>query len=149
MTRKETIYNLFAKQLQQKIVQLNLVLLDLKNIAANETKSTAGDKHETALAMVQIEQAKLRSQLQVLLNQQEIIKKINPLITPIKVVMGCLVNTNNGEYFISTALGKVILNNNTIQAMSPMAPLGAILLGLCVKDTFNFNKLQYTITSIN
>jgi hypothetical protein len=43
---------------------LQQVLADLKESGANETKSTAGDKHETALAMLQIEQANTRGQLQ-------------------------------------------------------------------------------------
>ncbi len=51
-------------------------LNDLKESGANETKSTAGDKHETALAMVQIEQANIRKQLEEALAQKVILEKI-------------------------------------------------------------------------
>ena len=51
-------------------------LNDLKESGANETKSTAGDKHETALAMVQIEQANIRKQLEEALAQKAILEKI-------------------------------------------------------------------------
>jgi hypothetical protein len=64
MTLKQKIYNYYLQVINDKVYMLQQVLADLKESGANETKSTAGDKHETALAMLQIEQANTRGQLQ-------------------------------------------------------------------------------------
>ena len=149
MLQKETIYNLFYQLLSQKINRLQSILIDLKNIAANETKSTAGDKHETALAMLQIEQANNRTQLVVLTTQKEILNKINPCLKPIKIVIGALVTTNNGIYFVSVALGKINIEDKNIFAISPASPLGGLMMGLCIGNNFTFNNILYTIESID
>jgi hypothetical protein len=47
------------------VAAVQKVLADLHHSASNETKSTAGDKHETALAMLQLEQENKRQQLRV------------------------------------------------------------------------------------
>ena len=57
MTLKQKIYKHYQQLINDKVQQLQKVLTDLKESSSNETKSTAGDKHETALAMLQIEQA--------------------------------------------------------------------------------------------
>ena len=48
--------------LNQKIEELSNALNTATESANNETKSSAGDKHETARAMMQIEQEKLGKQ---------------------------------------------------------------------------------------
>jgi hypothetical protein len=47
-----------------------LILNELNDSAKNETKSTAGDKHETALAMLQIEQENTRNKLKEIKEQK-------------------------------------------------------------------------------
>ena len=47
----------------QKSALITRAMSDAKEAANNETKSTAGDKHETARAAMQFEQEKLSGQL--------------------------------------------------------------------------------------
>ena len=61
--QKETVYYAFKNILVERINLVRSSLEELKEMGKNETKSTAGDKHETALAMVQLEQEKMRTQL--------------------------------------------------------------------------------------
>ena len=49
MTFKQKIYSHYLQLINEKVQQLQKVLDDLKESSSNETKSTAGDKHETAL----------------------------------------------------------------------------------------------------
>ena len=70
MSFKEQVYTAFAVLLADKIILLLQTLFDLSESAKNETKSTAGDKHETALAMLQIEQANVRGQMKEALLQK-------------------------------------------------------------------------------
>lgn len=131
-----------------KIGMLQKILADLKESGSNETKSTAGDKHETALAMLQIEQANTRGQLQEVLLQKTALEKIDPSIKAPLIVNGSLVKTNRGYFFISIALGKAALENITVIALSPQSPLGQKLMGLKVGEAAGINNMEYLIESI-
>jgi hypothetical protein len=54
MNWKETIYHTFLEKLNQQIDSFQFQLDELSESVLNETKSTAGDKHETALSMLQL-----------------------------------------------------------------------------------------------
>jgi len=60
MTLKQKAHQHYLQMVNDKISLLRQDLAGLRESGANETKSTAGDKHETALAMLQIEQANKR-----------------------------------------------------------------------------------------
>ncbi|MBK7589408.1 MAG: hypothetical protein IPI22_14305 [Bacteroidetes bacterium] len=63
MTFKQKIFQEFLKQIEANIASYQYTLNELKHSMANETKSTAGDKHETALSMLQIEQSAVAKHL--------------------------------------------------------------------------------------
>ena len=126
---------------------LQQVLADLKESGANETKSTAGDKHETALAMLQIEQANTRGQLKDVLDKKTLLEKINPALSVAKIVNGSLIKTDRGYLFMSIALGKTIVEGITVIALSSQSPLGAQLMGLSVGDVAEINNNKYIIKS--
>ncbi|MEI7736383.1 MAG: hypothetical protein WCI49_13015 [Ferruginibacter sp.] len=148
MSLKEKIYLQYVLLISQKIQQLEQVLADLKESGANETKSTAGDKHETALAMLQIEQANKRAQLLELQEQKASLNRINPTLTPAVIVPGSLIKTNKGYFFMSTALGKISFEGQTVIALSPQSPLGKKLIGNKAGDTAAVNGIEYLIEKI-
>lgn len=148
MTMKKKIYNHYLEIVADKTVMLQKILADLKESGSNETKSTAGDKHETALAMLQIEQANTRAQLQEVLTQQAALEKIDPSISAMVIVNGSLVKTSRGYLFMSIALGKAVLENIMVIALSPQSPLGQKLMGLKVGETAAINNMEYLIESI-
>lgn len=148
MKLKQKIYNHYLHLINEKVNMLQQVLADLKESGANETKSTAGDKHETALAMLQIEQANKRAQLQEVLTQKAALEKIDPLLTAALIVNGSLIKTNRGYLFMSIALGKTVIDNNTVIALSPQSPLGQKLMGLKTGDTALINEMKYDIEEI-
>lgn len=127
---------------------LQKILDELKESGANETKSTAGDKHETALAMLQIEQENKRAQLQEVLNQQAVMEKIDPSLSASLVVNGSLIKTNKGYLFISTALGKAVVDEINVIAISPKSPLGQMIMGSKEGDAVLINQTTYLIESI-
>jgi len=127
---------------------LQQILADLKESGSNETKSTAGDKHETALAMLQIEQANTRAQLQELLLQKAALEKIDPALSATIIANGSLIKTNKGYLFMSIALGKAMIENITVIALSPQSPLGQKLMGLKPGEVAAINNIEYFIESI-
>ena len=131
-----------------KLRSLQRVLADLKESGSNETKSTAGDKHETALAMLQIEQANVGAQLQDVLEKKEALEKIDPALSSSKIVNGSLVKTDKGYLFISIALGKATIDGNPVIALSPQSPLGQKLMGLSAGNVAEINNTKYMIEAI-
>lgn len=148
MTLKQKIFEQCIETVNSKISVLQQSLADLKESGTNETKSTAGDKHETALAMLQIEQAKTRAQLQEALAQFAILKNINPAIVATKITLGSVIVTGKGYFYISIALGKIVVDDITIYTLSQQSPLGAKLMGLNVGDSASVNGYDYLVEAI-
>ena len=148
MKLKQKIYNHYLQVIHDKVGMLQNILNDLQESGSNETKSTAGDKHETALAMLQIEQANTRVQLQEVLNQQAALEKINPEIYAATVLNGSLIKTSKGCLFISVALGRALVDDVAVIALSPQSPLGQKLMGLKVGESAEINNTTYLVESI-
>ena len=148
MTLKQKLYNHYLQAINNKISELQQVLADLKESSSNETKSTAGDKHETALAMLQIEQANVGAQLQDVLDKKAALEKIDPALSAATIVNGSLVKTNKCYLFISTALGKATIDGHAVIALSPQSPLGKKLIGLSVGDVAEINNTTYVVEGI-
>ncbi len=148
MTLKLKIHQHFLQVINDKIALYQQVLADLKESGTNETKSTAGDKHETALAMLQIEQANTRSQLNDVLAKKVVLEKINPVLIASVILNGSLVKTNHGYFYLSIALGKAIIDDIVVVAISLQSPLGEKLMGLKVGDAAIINNHKYVIENI-
>lgn len=148
MKLKQKVYDHYLQLVHDKIALLQKVLADLKESGANETKSTAGDKHETALAMLQIEQANKRTQLQEVLTQHAALEKIKPEVSAKIILNGSLIKTNKGYFFMSTALGKAVIDGISVIAVSPVSPLGQKLMGLAIADIVEMNGTSYIIEEL-
>lgn len=148
MSFKEEVYTAFAALLANKIILLQQTLFDLSESAKNETKSTAGDKHETALAMLQIEQENVRRQIKQAQTQKAIFEKIDPTLHSGDVRLGSLVETNKNYFFMCAGIGKITLNDKIIIALSPQSPLGLKLIGGKKNDILQMNAVEYVIKSI-
>jgi transcription elongation GreA/GreB family factor len=146
---KKNIYQVFLSHLKDKVAQLNITLAELKQMGAGETKSTAGDKHETALAMLQIEEAKYRNQLQLALNDLAVLQKIDPEIISTKVALGSFVITDKGCYYLCVALGKLQMQDKVIIAISPKSPLGLALLGKQIGDACEVASIKHTLLFVD
>lgn len=148
MTLKINIHNIFYKAVLQKYANQQAVINELQSSAANETKSTAGDKHETALAMLQIEQAQASKKLDVLqaylleLNSIDVEKQNNI------ANIGSLIETETCYFYLSAALGKTILDSKDVFAISILSPLGKLFLGKTKNDVVQFNATKYTIVQV-
>ncbi len=148
MTLKQKIYDHYVKAIDDNVKMLQDVLNDLKESGANETKSTAGDKHETALAMLQMEQANISGQLKQMLNKKTSLERINPTLSATTIVVGSLIKTSHGYLFLSAALGKATIDGVSVTALSPQSPLGTTLIGLSKGDSAGINNRTYIIESV-
>ena len=113
-----------------------------KNDLFSETKSSAGDKHETGRAMIQLEMEKAGQQLTEVTFMQTVLNKIVVGKSSEIVCLGSLVKTTKGSYFLAVSVGQIKVENNTYFAVSAQSPIGKQLLGKKVGDLIPFNKAE-------
>ena len=142
---KTTIVTACNKVLDTKVKFLKDALQEATDAGNNETKSTAGDKHETGRAMMQLEQEKLGNQLVDLESQKIDFDKINFSISHTSVTNGSLIETNKGFFLIAIAIGKLEVDQTTVFVISKKSPLALVLIGLKNNDTVDFNGMTYII----
>ncbi len=148
MTLKQKIHQQFSQLLQDKIDVFKDMIAALTEDAKNDAKGSAGDKHETALSMMHIEQEKLNRKLKEYMDQKGIVDKIDSMQNSTKISLGSLVQTNGMLLYVSTALPKITIEEKTILAVSPQSPLGSQLLGKEVGYSFEIQGTKYVIETI-
>ena len=148
MTIKQQIYNYYLEHINDRIQNYRAMILDLAEDAQNDAKGSAGDKHETALSMMHIEQEKLNYKLKEVLEQKQVLESIDIDKVNKKIGIGSLIQTNTFLFYMSTALPKITIEDKDIVALSPNSPLGKIMLGKEINEEFEFNGTKYKILSI-
>ena len=145
---KIKIYSACDDALQTKSREFKKTLSELTSGVENDSKSSAGDKHETARAMMQLEFEKIKNQLSETEMQLESLAKIECNIQHLTVANGCLIKTDTIYLFLSIGMGKITVEEKTIILLSPQSPLGAKLLGLKKNDTAELNGNKYIIKEL-
>ena len=148
MTFKQKIKQHHLVLLQDKIDVYKDMILGLSNDAQNDAKGSAGDKHETALSMMHLEQEKLTNKLKETIVLKEILEKIDVSKTTATIVLGSYVKVNAMQLFISAALPKILINEITILSVSPQSPLGSQLMGKKQHDIVVVNGTTFTILEV-
>ncbi|RXR19131.1 hypothetical protein EQG63_06710 [Flavobacterium amnicola] len=148
MTLKQTIHSQYSQIIQDKIDVFQDMIAGLTEDSKNDAKGSAGDKHETALSMMHIEQEKLTNKLKEAIEQKTILDKLDASSIHKNVGLGSLVKTNKLTVYISTALPKIAIDGQNIFGISPQSPLGMQLMGKKVGHDFQLNSVEYTIIDI-
>ncbi|HEY1045411.1 MAG TPA: hypothetical protein VGF79_03160 [Bacteroidia bacterium] len=117
--------------------------------AANETKSTAGDKHDTSKSMMQLEQEKLSGQLNQLKQMALAVSKVD-LNKVCKVgEFGSLIDTDRGKFFISISIQGIQIDGENIQCISMQSPIGKVFMQTKVGDLLKFQDKEFHIKSVS
>ena len=134
--------------IREKLKVLEKRKKELKLALESEDKSSAGDKHETGRAMIQIEREKLGKQIS--LNEQVFKKLISfeKNINTDVVCLGSIVITDNLNYYLSIPAGFLKIESKMYYFVSPISPIGMLLLGKKIKDQIYFNKKTSKILEI-
>lgn len=148
MTFKQKILQHHIVLLQDKIDVFRDMISGLAEDAQNDAKGSAGDKHETALSMMHLEQEKLSAKLMEAISQKAILEKIDGTLVTAKITVGSLIKANGMYLFMSAALPKITIDGTTVIALSPQSPLGNKLMGGAVGETFEINTSRYAIESV-
>jgi transcription elongation GreA/GreB family factor len=146
---KEEIHQTLIKQVEDQLLQAKQDLGLAKESRDSDTKSSAGDKYETGREMMQREMDKLSASLDIYQQQLVKLKSIDPQRSTDFVTHGSLIETNFETYYMAIGMGQITYANQTIYAISPESPLGTLLMGKRVEDSFDLRGRNIIIKSIS
>ena len=113
-----------------------------------DTKSSAGDKHETARAMVDQELQQLNQQREKAQRNQSELQQLTD--APCEVAArGAAVETERIIYFISISFGKLPVEGpKPVYALSPVSPAAQAMLGKRAQEAFEINGTKHVILAV-
>jgi len=133
---------------KSKVEALEKELNTSRESTTAESKSSAGDKHETGRAMMHLEQEKLHKQLAEAQGIELELARIDPTVIHSQAGLGSLVKTDKAIFLLATGLGKLVFEGITCFVVSTKAPIAAQFLGKRVGEKVNMNGTLYDILSI-
>lgn len=148
MNIKEALYKNCEAFLNKRFNVIQKTIDDIQNSLQSETKSSAGDKHETGRAMLQLEREKAGNQLAELQKLKETLHKVDINTKHQKVALGSVVKTSKSNYFIAISAGEITLENSKFYAISSSTPIAKLLLSKEIGDTIKFREQEFLITEI-
>jgi len=137
---KQKLYEACLRFVENRFKTIKNTIASHQEALTSETKSSAGDKHETGRAMVQLEMEKAGQQLASVQAMQAVLAKINLKKTGLKIGLGSLVVTDKAIYFLAVSAGKIAIHKNDYYTISTFSPIGQHLLGKTVGGIITFNK---------
>ncbi|KQC33077.1 hypothetical protein AAU57_06925 [Nonlabens sp. YIK11] len=146
---KTAIHNKCLEIVQQQLDTIQSSMDQLMEAKSNETKSSAGDKYETGMAMIQNQEDLYRRQHMDTASKLQLLKSIDPTVTHQKIDQGSLVELSTGWFYISVALGKLDLNEREVFVLSLQSPLGILLKGRSAGDQVTFNGKQIIVKTVH
>ena len=148
-SQKEAAYNFCKSFIEDRLHRIHKSISLIQESLSSETKSSAGDKHETGRAMLQLEREKLGVQLAEAESTKQLLSKVNIEAKSDKTSLGSLVKTSKETYFISISAGKFKEGENSVFCISAATPIGLLILGKSIGDQVVFNEDKFQILEIN
>ena len=119
--RKKEVLIALSDQLDSRATEINQYMFDLTASLTSETKSTAGDKHDTGRAMIHLEQEKLQHQVQEIQLQ---LQRIRALQHSEKldggVGFGSFIKAGQFYFLIGIGMGKQLVNGHIVYCVGSL-----------------------------
>ena len=148
MELKQQLYMQCVQFCNNRLDTIRNSIEEIQESLTTETKSSAGDKHETGRAMLQLEREKAGNQLAETQKLQELLSKIDISKTSKMVSLGSLVFTTQANYFIAISAGEIVVENEKYFAISPNTAIGKLLIGKEVGDVMTFRENEFKVVAV-
>ncbi|WP_438962353.1 transcription elongation factor [Nonlabens sp.] len=148
ITFKNKVHQHCREILEDRMITIHKNLDRLMDSKRNETKSSAGDKYETGMAMIQNEEDLFKRQLADTSKILEQFQKIDASKKCTLVEPGAMVELPAGWFYISAGMGKIVVEDETIFCISLQSPIGVALKHKKATDIISFNNQKFTIKTI-
>ncbi|WP_223032390.1 GreA/GreB family elongation factor [Hanstruepera marina] len=133
---------------QAKLKTIQFQIEEINKALTNETKSSAGDKHETGRAMLQLEREKLGTQLAEQQKLQKVLSRIQINKTSQVIGLGSVVYTTQANYFLAISAGELQVKGTVYYGISIQTPIGKLLLGKTTGCEVEFREEIFTIEKV-
>ncbi len=121
---------------------------EAKESLHNETKGSAGDKHETSREMARQELEKVELNHAELVKAVHQLERLNPNQKHGKIQLGSLIKTEDAFYYISISLGEIKVQETSVFCISSNAPIARSLMSLREGDQIAFMGKELFIDEI-
>ena len=148
MNIKECLYNKCEEFINDRFQTIQYSINEIQKSLLSETKSSAGDKHETGRAMLQLEREKVGQQLAEINKIKAVLTKVSVEKQSEVVSLGSVVYTTQLNYFVAISAGEIKVENESFFAISANTPIGQILLSKTIGDTVSFRDQNIQILRI-
>lgn len=145
---KSSLIEFLIAYCSNKYEDLNKRMQQLRVDLNSESKSTAGDKHETGRAMIQLEMEKMQAQLQIWEQHLTRCKSLDSKKVK-KIETGALAKTNKGHLFFGVGLGQISFKQESIFCIAMNAPIAQAMISESAGSSVNFQNTLWTIEAIN
>lgn len=145
---KQRLFEMCHDFVEERFLNVQNQIKEIQESLTSETKSSAGDKHETGRAMLQLEREKAGHQLAEIEKLKESLSKVDTTVISSSVGLGSVVFTSQANYFIAISAGKLEVNSQSFFAISPNTPIGLLMMGKVVGDEVVFREQNFLINSI-
>ena len=145
---KQSIKLEVLRQLVLKIEDISTAIISLTESRDANMKSSAGDKHETSRAKIQIEIDQLSRQLNHVQWQKNKLTTIDVHHNHNVADIGSLIKTDKGYFFISISWGRILIQDENYFVISIASPIGRLLKDKKKGDSIQFKNMSYDILSI-
>jgi hypothetical protein len=145
---KEALFEQCEVFVNKRLYNIENVISSNQKALQSETKSSAGDKHETGRAMLQLEMEKAGQQLAGITQMKAVLSKIDISKTSKNACLGSLIVTDKARYFLSLSAGQLVVEDKRYFAISVSSPIGKLLLGKQEKEVISFNGKTIIINKI-
>ncbi|NHA06231.1 3-oxoacyl-ACP synthase [Mucilaginibacter sp. HC2] len=146
---KKKLHELCVNYVRKSMDAAELGIKEAQKASNEDTKSSAGDKYETGRAMMQQETDRNLTQLNEANKLMVALNRIGTDGTSIKIETGSVITTNNGNFYLAISAGSLLVDGKTYFAVSPVSPIGSLLMGKAAGDGFDLNGKPYVIQSVN
>ena len=145
---KKQVHGYCLALVKEQLDTIQSSLDQLMEAKTNETKSSAGDKYETGMAMIQNQEQLYKRQQVDAKNRWNVLNSVDPSKQNTTVDTGTLIQLSTGWFYIAVAIGKVTIEEQDVFVLSLQSPLGVLLKGKKAKDQISFNGKQITVESV-
>jgi hypothetical protein len=145
---KEVLFKQCEAFLKKRLQTVEAVISSNQKALQSETKSSAGDKHETGRAMLQLEMEKAGQQLAGIMQMKDTLAKLAVLKTSKNACLGSIIVTDKVCYFLSISAGQLVVADKIYFAISISSPMGTLLLGKQENEEVVFNGKIILINGI-
>ncbi|ALJ05659.1 3-oxoacyl-ACP synthase [Pseudalgibacter alginicilyticus] len=145
---KQDLYLQCEVFIENRLQTIQKTIYEIQESLTSETKSSAGDKHETGRAMLQLEREKAGCQLAEIQKIKENFYKIDISKTSKIIGLGSLVYTTSANYFIGISAGQLTVDSTKVYAISNNTPIGQLLMGKITGDEIIFREQKFVIKKV-